>query len=250
MSLRWGGITRQYVVHVPPGRLQNNRPLILVYHGAEDTAASTIASTDFEQVANKVGDLVVFLQGYENTWNDLAGNTPAAHAHIDDIGFTNAVLNALTTLTHYNPNKVALTGLSNGALMVQTLGCRLASRINLIVPVEGEMDTAVSRSCSPSRPINVYEVHATADSSIPYIGGKFMGVGGEVFVLSAPATVAKWAHLDHCITGPTTSPGAGITLTRYVSCRNGVTVTLRTILGGAHVWGNNIGALVAAQLGH
>ena len=155
----------------------------------------TIATTNFEQVADRTGDIVAFLQGYSNTWDELAGHTPAAQHHIDDIGYTAAVLAALSPLVGYNTSRVAVTGLSNGALMVETLGCRLASKIRLIVPVEGELASAVSPSCAPSRPINVLEIHGTADPSIPYNGGVFIGVGGAVSVLSARATVARWAHL-------------------------------------------------------
>lgn len=248
-SITWGGVQRTYIVHVPTGKLETNRPLILVYHGADDTAAHTINITDFEHVANRVGDVVVFMQGYDDTWNELAGNTPAARAHIDDVGFTGAVLNALEPLTAYNASRVALTGLSNGALMVQTLGCRLASRLHLIVPVEGELNTNVSAGCAPSRPVDVYEIHATSDPSIPYNGGTFSGVGGQVSVLSARASVARWASLDHCPLAATNSTSAAISLTRYAPCRGGTTVTLRTIEGGAHVWGNNIGDLVATALG-
>jgi polyhydroxybutyrate depolymerase len=249
-NLTWRGVVRSFIVHVPTGGVVADRPLILVYHGATDTAANTIGETDFEQAGNRVGDVVVFMQGYDNTWNELTGHTPAEQAHIDDIGFTNAVLNALKPLTEYDAKRVALTGVSNGALMVETLGCRLASRVRLIVPVEGELASAVSPGCSPARPISVYEIHGTADPTIPYNGGSFSGVGGTVSVLSARASVARWAHLDDCVSSTTAAAGQGITLTHYASCHGGVSVTLRTIIGGGHVWGANIGELVTAALGH
>src|ERR1019366_7674925 len=103
---------------------------------------------------------------------------------------------------------------------------------------------------APSQPINVLEIHGSADPSIPYHGGVFNGVGGAVSVLSARATVARWAHLDGCGTGPVTPPGRGISLARFTRCHSGASVTLRTIVGGAHVWGSNIGELVTAALGH
>ena len=247
-TLKWGGLTRTYIVHVPPGPPKDGRSLILVYHGADSTATGTISSTDFEQAGNVSGEVVVFLQGYGDTWNEQTGHTPAALAHVNDVGFTGAVLNILRPLTGYNPNRVAATGISNGALFVQTLGCRLASRLYLIVPVEGEMASAISPTCAPSRPLNVLEVHATADSMIPYDGGNFSGVGGTVSVLSAPNSVRRWAVLDHCDLKPQTAKSTGVTLTNYVRCRDSVTVTLRTIIGGGHVWGSNIGQIVTAAL--
>jgi len=249
-SLTWGGLTRTFLVHVPSGRALAGRPLVVVFHGAGNTASSTADSTDFEQVANRLGDDVVFAQGYHNTWDDLVGNTASARAHVNDIGFANALLNALTPLIEYNVSRVALTGFSNGALMVETLGCRLAGRINLIVPVEGELGSAVGATCKPSRPINVLEIHSTADTTIPYSGGTYYATGGSVSVLSAPASAARWAELDGCNATPVMTTGAGLRFTHYSGCRNGVTVRLRTIVGGSHSWGSNIGQLVMSTLGH
>ena len=68
-------------------------------------------------------------------------------------------------------------------------------------------------------------------------------------VLSAPQSARRWAHLDSCARHfVTTSPG--VSLTRYVRCHGAVTVTLRTINGGTHVWGATIGQVVSAALGH
>ena len=241
---------RSYIIHVPRGRNVNGRPLILVYPGSGETAASTIISTEFEQVADRVGDVVVFMQGYRNSWDELAGTTDAVQAHIDDVGFTLAVLKALVPLTGYDVNRVALTGFSNGAEMVQTLGCRVASSIRLIVPVEGEILSAISPGCAPARPIDVYEIHGTADSTIPYGGGVFEGDNGLVSVLSAMATVAQWASLDGCGSSPQTTSSPGFVLTNYTGCSGQASVTLRTVIGGTHWWGGNIGTLVVRALGH
>lgn len=248
LSLAWGGLTRTLILHVPSGQPRAGRPLILVFHGGGDTAATTIAKTNFEQVSNVTGDLVAFMQGYENYFNEQTSPNPAAMAHINDVGYTAATLNLLRSLTKYDPARVALSGFSNGAMMVETLGCRLAGRIRLIVPVEGELNTPISPTCHPARPISVYEIHATADTSIPYDGGPFAGTGGTVYVLSAPASAARWAALDGCRAGPRRTRGAGVIFSTYGSCRAGVTVTLRTILGGSHVWGASIGNIVAAAL--
>ena len=85
------GRTRVLILHVPALSVRN-RPLILVYHGALDTASGTEQSTDFAQVSNTNGELVAFMQGYENTWNEGAGHTPAEQAGIDDVAYTAAAI--------------------------------------------------------------------------------------------------------------------------------------------------------------
>jgi polyhydroxybutyrate depolymerase len=249
VNITVGGHARSFIVHVPPNPARANRPLILVFHGANDSDGSTAKATDFERVADQHGEVVAFLQGYKDTWNEGAGHTPAERAHINDVAFTSAAIAKIETLVTFDHKRIVAAGFSNGALMVEYLGCRLAQELSLIVPVEGELPTSVSANCSPARPVSVYEIHATADNVIPYNGGPFHGVGGGTTVLSAPASVARWARLDHCSLTPTvTSPSPGIKLTAYARCRGSATVTLRTIEGGSHQWGDNIGLLVAEVL--
>jgi len=242
------GRSRFLILHVPVKQLAD-RPLVLVYHGAEGTASGTEHGTDFEQISNTSGELVAYMQGYANTWNEGAGHTPAEQAGINDVAYTSAAITQLKSLVTFNHRRIVATGFSNGALMVEYLGCKLASSLALIVPVEGQLPTSVASTCAPTRGLNVYEIHATADGSIPYNGGAFSGVGGGTTVLSAPKSVARWAKLDRCATSPKVStPSSSIKLTKYSHCRRGVSVTLRTIIGGSHEWGSDIGLLVQQHI--
>jgi len=242
-----GSMVRSFILRVPPGPVVANRPLVLVYHAATVSAATTEHATDFAQVGDQTGGLVAFMQGYENSWNEGAGSSPAALAHVDDVGYTAASIALIEQLVPFDQNRIVATGFSNGALMVEYLGCQVAGQLALIVPVEGELPVVDSNSCAPARPISLYEVHGTADTQIPYNGGYFHGVYGGTTVLSAPANVARWSQLDECAAGPvTTQPSSSIKLTAYSFCQGNATATLRTIIGGNHVWGSNIGLLVSA----
>ena len=249
LSMTVGTMTRTLILHVPTGPTVPNRPLVLVYHGNLDTAAATIKETNFEQASNKSGYLVAFLQGYSNSWDNIVGSSPSVKAHIDDVGFTTTAITTIAGLAPFDLNRVAAVGFSAGALMVEYLGCALAGKLALIVPVEGELPVTIASSCAPSRAISVYEIHGTADTAIPYNGGYFHGVYGGTTVLSAPASAARWAQLDQCRSTPsTTYPSPSIKLTSYSACSNGTTAVLRTIIGGGHVWGSNIGQLVAQAI--
>jgi len=245
-----GNRKRTLILHVPPARQAAHRGLILVFHGALATAASTAAATDFEQVSDRKGELVAFLQGYANTWNEGTGNTPARQAHVNDVAFVNAALTKLESMVAIDRNRIAAVGLSNGALLVEDLGCHLAQRLALIVPVEGELPVSFSSTCTPVRPVSVFEIHGTADALIPYNGGPFVGVGGGTIVeLSAPASAARWAALDGCSpNGTASSPSSDLRVTSYSACRSGVSVTLHTIVGGVHEWPVDVGALTTQAL--
>ncbi len=248
INIEVDGRQRTFILHIPPSRVAH-RPIILVFHGAEDSAESTIESTDFEQVADQDGEVVAFLQGYEDTWNEDAGDSPAALAHINDVAFTAAAIADIERLVSFDHSRIVATGFSNGALMVEDLGCRLASQLALIVPVEGQLPASVSKTCAPAEPLSVYEIHGTADTTIPYAGGAFVAVAGGTTVLSAPGSASRWATLDRCASPPTTSePSASVTLKVYSPCRGGATVTLETIIDGAHEWTPDIADIVAQAL--
>jgi polyhydroxybutyrate depolymerase len=249
VTLTVGHLSRSLIVHVPPRSPVANRPLLLIYHGKGDTAQKTeTQETDFAGVADQTGEVVAFLQGYANSWNEQAGSsTPAAMAHVNDVAYTTAVIAKLERLVTFDHKRIVAVGFSNGALMVEDLGCKLASELAMIVPVEGELAASTAPRCHPSRPIAVYEVHGTSDTAIYYDGGPILGRG--TVVLSAPRSIARWAQLDHCGARPATSHvSPSIKLTTYTGCRNHEVVVLRTIIGGVHQWGSGIGEIVHSVL--
>lgn len=237
VNIQVDGLTRTYLLYVPPGDSTTNRlPLVLVYHGAGDTASNTTNEMGLLALAEQRHNMIiVYLQGVDDTWNDDAGDPPAEQQNVNDIGFTKAVLNKVESRYYVNRSRVVATGISNGAILVELLGCRIASDLTLIAPVEGQIANRFANNCKPGRPVSVYEVHATADPEIPYKGGTFGGDGGPVTVLSATASAKRWATLDHCVRrGSLTRSGSLIM--RYQKCRDDVTVTLNSVLGGSHEW--------------
>jgi polyhydroxybutyrate depolymerase len=238
-----GGHLRTYLLYVPPGDSTTHRlALVLVYHGALDTAIETTTETNLLTIAKQRHNMILaFMQGYDDTWNEGAGHTPAHQAGINDVAFTATVLSRIESNYDVDLRRVAATGLSNGALLTELLGCRLAADLTLIAPVEGQLPVSVSSDCRPSTPISVFEVHGTDDQSIPYGGGPFVGVGGGTTVLSAPASAARWAGLDRCAGDGQQSQTGNDVLTTYTGCREGVTVTLDSVQGGQHDWPDNFG---------
>jgi len=249
LSVVAGGISRDFTVYVPPGLSASARPaLVLVFHGAGDTAADAEQQTGLDAAADTGHYLVAYLQGYQNTWNEGAGHTPAEMAGVDDVAFASAVIADVKRLHPIDSAHTTAVGFSNGALLVDLLGCRLAGVIHTIIPIEGQLPVSVASSCAPSSPISVLEVHGTADTTIPYGGGSFAGVGGGTTVLSARGAVGRWAQLDGCASSPKTVSGASVSLTSYRACRGGATVSLHTIVGGGHDWPNGLAALVSEAL--
>ncbi len=251
MNVRSGGHLRSYLLYVPPGDSAKHRlPLVLVYHGVNATAATQPAETGLLTAdAQQHNMILAFLQGYDDSWNEGAGDTPAHQAGINDVAFTAAVLHKIELAYSVDLRRVVATGFSNGALLTELLGCRIASDLTLIAPVEGQLPASVSSGCRPRKPVSVYEIHGTADATIPYGGGHFDGVGGGTTVLSAPDSVQRWASLDHCAATAQQSKSGDVALTTYRPCRNGMTVTLDTIAGGQHDWPGDFAQTLVGVIG-
>jgi polyhydroxybutyrate depolymerase len=243
------GLLRSYLLYLPPGGAKHS-PLVLVFHGADSTAEGAASESDFVPVFAQRGVVVAFLQGYDDTWNEEAGDTPAHAAHINDVEFTAAVIKQLESGYSIDRTRVAAAGISNGALLTELLGCRLAGSLTLIAPAAGQLPVSVSPTCRPARAISVLETHGTNDESIPYDGGRFYGVGGGTTVLSAPANARRWASLDRCTRSAESSVAAPqpTMLSTYSKCRAGVVVELRTLEGAGHAWAQDAGALIAEFL--
>jgi polyhydroxybutyrate depolymerase len=243
------GLERSYLLYLPPGGVRDS-PLVLVFHGADSTAELAATESDFVPVFAERGVVVAFLQGYDDTWNEDAGDTPAHAAGINDVEFVAVVVKQIEGDYSIDRSRIAAAGLSNGALLTELLGCRLAGSLTMIAPAAGELPVSVSPTCHPARPISVLETHGTADESIPYGGGRFYGVGGGTTVLSAPANARRWASLDHCTRSAESSLSTPqpTALTTYSRCRAGVVVELRSLEGAGHGWAQDAGALIAEFL--
>ena len=247
VGLMSGGHRRTYLLYVPPGdSTRHSLPLVLAFHGVDDTARHTATETGLLRLdQHSHAMILVFPQGYQDTWNEGAGHTPAERAGINDVAFSATILRRVESHYVVDPHRVVATGFSNGALLTEYLGCTLSRQLTLIAPVEGQLPASVSANCDPPEPVNVYEVHATADQAIPYAGGHFDGIGGGTTVLSAPDSAMRWAALDHCSGHPGSSATGALTLSSYGGCADSVRVTLATIDGGKHAWPQGFGATLA-----
>jgi polyhydroxybutyrate depolymerase len=214
-------------------------PLVIAFHGAHSTPQAIEAETHLDRIADTHGFLVAYPAGYEGTWNEGAGHTPAEQAGINDVAFVSVLLEHIETHYRVDTTRVAATGFSNGALLTELLGCRLARQLTVIMPVEGPLPTPVAPTCAPRAPVSVLSIQGTADPDTPYTGGQGLGVGGGTQVLSASASVAQWARLDGCDPNPTNSTARqtpSVEFRSYSGCTGGAAVELVSIRGGGHTW--------------
>jgi polyhydroxybutyrate depolymerase len=198
-TLRSGGMDRTYTLHVPAGD-----PVALVFslHGGGGTGTGQQGLTDFDTVADANNLLVAYPDGYDKSWADGRGASPADRRHVDDVGFLVALAGKLQSDYKIAPGHVFATGMSNGGFMSNRLACDRADVFAAIAPVAGTLGAGVA--CHPSRPVSVLEAHGTADPLVPFNGGDVRGRGGVSHSVSATSMVDTWRSADGCQGDPST----------------------------------------------
>lgn len=236
-TLRAGGIERTYTLHVPPG---DPVGLVLSLHGGGGTGIGQRGLTDFDTVADTNNLLVAYPDGYDRSWADGRGASPADRRHVDDVGFLVALVGKLESEYEIAPGRVFATGMSNGGFMSNRLACDRADLFAAIAPVAGTLGAGVA--CNPSRPVSVLEAHGTADPLVPFNGGAVHGRGGLSRAVSVNSMVGRWRSVDGCQRDPATqllpNVGDGTVVHRFNSsaCAASTEVLLYQIDNGGHTW--------------
>lgn len=236
-SITYAGIQRDYILYVPelytPGEAV---PLILNFHGYTSNAFAQLNYGDFRPIADTAGFIVVHPMGTVDLLGYTHWNVGWGTSNVDDLGFTAALIDSLSTEYSINQDRVYSTGMSNGGFMSYHLACELSERIAAIASVTGTMNVNQPGTCSPSHPMPVMEIHGTADATVPYNGNPLFS--------TTPAAVAYWVNYNDCETPPVitnvpdTDGGDGCTAEHqvYSGGNNGATVEHFKIINGEHTW--------------
>jgi polyhydroxybutyrate depolymerase len=248
------GVERSYIVHVPQHRQQD--ALVLALHGGYGQASEMNGLTGFSQLADREGFIVVYPDGINHRWNDGRETIPDK---VDDISFISKLIDRLVAQYRIDPNRVYVTGISNGGFMSLRVACDLSDKVSAIASVAASMAENRLKICKPPQPVSVFLLNGTDDPIVPYGGGavrhrgKF-GYGGEI--ISAPESAKYWADLDDCSKTPEDSTladvrddGTRIESTLYSKGQKDTDVLLYSIHGGGHAWPGGLQYLPAFLIG-
>jgi polyhydroxybutyrate depolymerase len=222
-DLPFGGVTRQYLVHVPPGYDGATPvPLVVDIHGLGSNAGQQRAISGMRPLSDAGGFLVVYPQGLHNAWN---ANICCGNRGIDDVGFIRAVVAAVSAQANIDPQRVYVTGLSNGGAMSQRLACDAADLFAAAAPMAFPLAYLPATGCQPSRSIPVLTVMGLTDMLVRYDGAFGSALG----------TFAYWRDVDGCGSGaPEVRDERGKSYCEYhTACANGIQVGLCSVTARA-----------------
>jgi len=241
-SITHDGIQRDYIVYIP--ELYDGTttvPLVLNFHGYGSNAAQQMFYGDFRDIADTEGFLLVHPEGTtfigDQFWNV---GFPGLSSTIDDVGFTEALIDELATLYAIDLDRVYATGMSNGGFMSFLLACQLSEKIAAVASVTGSMTQDTFDDCNAQHPTPVLQIHGTEDGVVLYNGNN----------LSIPIAdvISYWVDYNNCETTPTTttlpdvdvSDGSTVEHSVYEDGDNGITTEHMKVIGGGHTWPGSV----------
>jgi poly(3-hydroxybutyrate) depolymerase len=201
-SIEFGGMTRTFLVHVPP-KYDGKTPVPLVFdlHGFSSTGPGQLGISGFGPVADMNNFIVVAPNGYMNSWDGDIAYGAAYQMKLDDVGLMKAIVKYVDGIANINRAKVYSTGLSNGAAMSNTLGCQAADTFAAVAPVADPLDIGLP-TCKPVQPISVLGFHGYNDEFVPYEGGSGAGPRLPTPFPSIPDTLKAWGMVMQCMGTP------------------------------------------------
>jgi polyhydroxybutyrate depolymerase len=237
VTIQSGGMARTFHVYVPVKYAEaTSTPdtLVFVFHGYTQVGTgNTVTSIEYlsqmDPVSDAQGFLLVYPDGYMNSWNAGRCCGAAVTSNVDDVGFFDAMLAWVESKYCVDPKRVYVAGLSNGGFFSNRLGCERANVVAAIGPVAGPLDIS---PCNPSRPVPMFEVHGTADPVVYFDGGS------SSLALPVEQAVSTWEGLDKCTDSmpATVYTQNSATCTEETMCSEGSAVELCVIAGGGHQW--------------
>lgn len=241
-SIDFGGLKRNYEVQLP-AKYDNKSPVPLVFdlHGYTSNKDQQELISQFSQLAETEGFIVVRPNGHQASWNSGDYCCGAAQKDgLDDVGLMRAIAAEVKKQTCIDDKRVYVTGLSNGGGMSHRLACDAADLFAMAAPVAFPLGFKPFDKCQPSRPVSVMHFHGASDPLVPW--------GGGLVSPSVPESFAAWAKINGCTGEPVKTFEKGSSqCNSYASCKAGAEVTLCKLAGG-HVLYNNPDNVAIARL--
>jgi len=249
--------TREYLLFAPPQTSSNDpRPLVIMLHGFGGSGANAAKETGWSEKATQKNFIVAYGEATRpdrslaphfrknpQAWNDGSGRFHAATEKIDDVAYVKTLIDHVCQNQRIDPNRIFVTGFSNGASMAFRVGAELSELVAAIAPVAG---TSWIENPKPSKPISLCYITGTADSLNPLAGGypKLAFGGKEQGGAPKPPVqtfIDQWTQALQCNKSPeriTNPPGVQLRIYRNDSnkSKDKSDVHFITVDGLGHHW--------------
>ncbi|MDZ4725444.1 MAG: prolyl oligopeptidase family serine peptidase [Leptospira sp.] len=234
-----GGTKRSYLLYNPKakGDSPQKKALLFLLHGRFGTGQQIMEQSNMNSIADREGFVVVYPNGYDRSWADGRGKTPADKQDIDDVLFIKSIFEDVTKDSLIDKNRIFVAGHSNGGFMTQKLLLSLSTIFKAGVSIAAQLSANVVKQYSFANPVSVSFISGTDDPLVPYYGG-YVKDGGEI--LSVEDSVERWRIWNQCSNFYTRESQdnkpdkTSIERITYLDCKQQTKVMLVNVIGGGH----------------
>jgi polyhydroxybutyrate depolymerase len=259
-TIHFDGMARTYRVHVPLKYTGKTKvPIVMMLHGLGGNSKNGLEQGKWIEKSEQEGFLAVGLDGTlkypgrregllsnPRSWNS-GGLTGGGGSTANDVGYVNAVIDRMEAEFAVDPNRIYLTGFSNGAAMAFRVGAALSHRIAAIAPVANALLVKVDRL---QRPVSLLLIWGTADPINPIEGGKIQRSGQTTLRPSAHDSWLTWGKLLGCQLQPQTIYNQnGVVGRSFPHCNANSEAIFYTVEGMGHHWPGGRAFLPASVIG-
>lgn len=207
-QLTHDGLERAFRFYIPED-LSERAPVVVLLHGGTQSMDALFrpnagGSQAWTDVADREGFVLLVPngtnidtgapEGDNQRWNDCREATDAAvtGSTADDVGFLTTLIDWAEDRFNAPPNRLYVTGVSNGGQMAFRLAIERPGRIAAIAVFIAQLP--VDSVCpAPTAPLPVFMANGTEDPITPFEGGEANGRGA---VLSAESTRDVWGQAN------------------------------------------------------
>jgi len=248
------GVTRRYALYTPKELGAQPCPLIFELHGGgvyiEDMTGESGHKTPYKlwmNLADMEKFIVVYPEGLNGsygkpTWNDCRANATVSST-ADDVHFIAILIDKISSTYKIDPNRIYVSGTSNGGLMALRLAVEFSNKIAAVAATAASMPDS-SECGQPENPISVLFMNGTKDTHLPYNGGTISDPPNPNYgtVYSTDESVQIWTKFNQTDTLPVVYPfqdldkkdKSHIISYTYSNGREGTEVVLYKVIGGGH----------------
>ena len=250
MDIRIMGSRRTYLVHIPSDyNPQEPLPLVVVIHGAFDTAQGMEKFSGFSDLADRENFIVMYpngmgILGFLQHWNAGHCCGKAANDNVDDVGFVATAIEDVRARLKIDPDRIYMVGFSNGGMLAYRFAAERGNLLAAVAPLAASIGGKASQEApdwhipDPVQPLSVISFHGLADDDIPYEGGISLHRGGTRTYWSVEKSIDFWIRHNGCNPkAATTDLNHGhVHVESWGVCRNDAEVVLYLIENWGHVW--------------
>ena len=193
------GAVRRSALIVEFQRLKRGpRPTIIVLHGGSGNRAGVRRNLGLDEFARATGSVMIFPDAVEGRW---AATNASRTGLADDPVYLGRLVQKLIAERISDPQKISIVGVSTGGLMAIRMACTQPQLFAAAAAIIANMSKSLEGKCRPGRPIPFLLINGTADTLIPYEGGRILIANRTAEVLSTEATLAAFAEAAGCGAG-------------------------------------------------